>query len=71
MILDNSVEFLHKQKDVHEIILAGNLNSALHEDEIQSFFARIGVTDVFSYVTSTNDVDRESTFIKEKKCIDT
>jgi len=70
-ILNKMVEFIHKQNDVNDIIIAGDLNSALHEDEIQTFFTRIRVTDMFSYIHDKNDVDRDPTFIQGKYYIDT
>ena len=65
------VQFVHNTKGIDDIIVAGDLNSALDEDEIQMFLTRIGVTDVFSYSTGLDDADREPTFIRGGKCIDT
>ena len=70
-ILNKMVEFVHKQKNIDDIIIAGDLNSALHEDEIQRFFTRIGVTDIFSEVNDVCNQNRAPTFIHGKKCIET
>ena len=64
------VEFIHEQRDVNDLIIVGDLNSALQEDKIRMFFTRIGVSDVFSHVNNHTG-DRDPTFIRGKEVIDT
>lgn len=70
-ILDEIVDYVHKQNDVDNILIAGDLNSALSEDEIIIFFNRIGVTDIFSHLHQISVDQRLHLFIRGKECIDT
>ena len=62
-ILDNIVSYIHTQVKVTDILFAGDLNSAIHEDNIQEFYNHTGLYDIFSYVNDINEIKQEPTFI--------
>ena len=70
-LLQDLIKFIHEQHQVSDILLAGDLNSCLHEDDIQDFFNRTGLNDVFSYFHDIDETIREPTFIRGPRCIDT
>lgn len=70
-ILDEIVAYIYEQHQVTEITFSGDLNSTLHEDDIQEFYNCTGLYDVFSYDHNINEDDRETTFIQGVHCIDT
>ena len=70
-LLDEIVNFIYKQHQIIDILLAGDLNSQIHEEDIQKFFNRTGLYDVFSYYHDISEHLREPTFIRGPKCMDT
>ena len=57
------VNFIYKQKDLNNIIVTSDLNSALSNKESQMFMARIRDIDIFLYRTIIDDVDQDTIFI--------
>ena len=53
-----------------EIIIAGDYNQAIGHDEIQTFFRRIGVKDVFQTCHNCEWQYRDATYKRGTKCID-
>jgi len=67
---EHIVQYVHKQQNVADIIIAGDINSGINEEDVEQFCIALGIFDVFSFYNNINEDEREKTYIRGRKCID-
>ena len=63
------MKHVHKQEDITDIIIAGDLNSGIDEEEIEQFYNQIGVFNIFSFLYDIPENEREQTQNRGSRCI--
>ena len=69
-ILSQIRDYVHKNEDIDDIIIAGDFNQNITSSEIQVFFREIGVLDVHSHYNNIPLGQMDTTYIQGKTPID-
>ena len=70
-MLEGLNEFIKKQNDINNIIIAGDLNEDIESKEVKRFSIERGLFDIYGIINTDNNSKRESIYLYRSKCIDT